>query len=236
MNVIFLNNTESTQVYARNLVQTTQINQPTVIYTGNQTNGIGRSEEKSWQMKSESAIAMSVVFKVNSDVSLPYSMIAAYFISTFYLTNYKINIEVKWPNDLYLNGKKIGGIITNIEKNQYGDLYCIIGIGINLSDSPELNDKISGYNASNILKETCIFIKYDEDIKRLAEEISGKDFKKISPNIMKLLDKKLYMIGSSAIINEISGTFLGIDENGSAKIQSENGEISYITSGSLKFL
>ena len=59
-------------------------------------------------------------------------------------------ISFKWPNDLLINGKKICGIlqeIVTLNKNK----FLIIGIGINVISSPDINIE---YKATNILKET----------------------------------------------------------------------------------
>jgi len=48
------------------------------------------------------------------------------------LTNLNSSLWLKWPNDFYLEGAKIGGMITNI----VGD-SMICGVGLNLINSPE---------------------------------------------------------------------------------------------------
>jgi BirA family biotin operon repressor/biotin-[acetyl-CoA-carboxylase] ligase len=61
-------------------------------------------------------------------------------------------VSVKWPNDIFVNGKKICGIlqehITLHSKN-----FLIIGIGVNIISSPNLKNK---YKATNIFSETKI--------------------------------------------------------------------------------
>ena len=62
----------------------------------------------------------------------------------------KKEISFKWPNDVYVNGKKICGIlqelITSDNKN-----FLIIGIGINVVSSPNINNK---YQTTNISLQT----------------------------------------------------------------------------------
>jgi BirA family biotin operon repressor/biotin-[acetyl-CoA-carboxylase] ligase len=62
----------------------------------------------------------------------------------------KKNINLKFPNDIFVNGKKICGIlqeliVTNNRK------FLIIGIGVNIISNPEINDE---YQATNILRES----------------------------------------------------------------------------------
>ena len=62
----------------------------------------------------------------------------------------KKSINLKFPNDIFVNRKKICGILQeHIVANSRK--FLIIGIGINIISSPEINDK---YEATNILLET----------------------------------------------------------------------------------
>ncbi|MBI3941144.1 MAG: biotin--[acetyl-CoA-carboxylase] ligase [Acidobacteria bacterium] len=42
-------------------------------------------------------------------------------------------LDLKWPNDLLLNGKKAAGILTELENSSQGDSFVLIGIGVNCS-------------------------------------------------------------------------------------------------------
>ena len=62
----------------------------------------------------------------------------------------KKNISLKWPNDVFVNGKKICGILQEqIMSNNKS--FLVIGIGINIVSNPKINNK---YQATNILSET----------------------------------------------------------------------------------
>lgn len=66
----------------------------------------------------------------------------------------KSQLNLKWPNDILLNKKKICGILQEvIKKNNLN--YLIIGVGLNLVKNPNMK----GLETSNILKETNINIK-----------------------------------------------------------------------------
>ena len=62
----------------------------------------------------------------------------------------KNNVSLKFPNDIFLNGKKVCGILQELvtinKKN-----FLIIGIGLNIISSPKINNK---YMTTNIFKET----------------------------------------------------------------------------------
>ena len=62
----------------------------------------------------------------------------------------KKNINLKFPNDIFVNGKKICGILQELIVSN-NRKFLIIGIGVNIISNPEINDK---YQTTNILLET----------------------------------------------------------------------------------
>ena len=62
----------------------------------------------------------------------------------------KKNISRKWPNDVFLNGKKICGILQELITLN-SKKFLIIGIGINIVSNPNINAK---YETTNIFLET----------------------------------------------------------------------------------
>ena len=64
----------------------------------------------------------------------------------------KRKLKIKFPNDIFLNGKKICGILQEIitidKKN-----FLIIGVGLNVNSNPSIKKK---YKATNIFRETQI--------------------------------------------------------------------------------
>ena len=60
------------------------------------------------------------------------------------------NINLKFPNDIFVNGKKICGILQELVVSN-SRKFLIIGIGVNIVSNPDINNK---YQATNILLET----------------------------------------------------------------------------------
>ncbi len=94
------------------------------------------------------------------------------------------NISLKFPNDIFLNGKKVCGILQEKIVSE-GKNFLIIGIGINVISSPNLNDR---YKATNIFSETnkkinineivdLIIFSYENFFKKL-NSYNYKNFKK----------------------------------------------------------
>ncbi len=132
-NIIFLNEIDSTNNYAKQLVRNGEPS-GTVITAKTQTAGKGRLG-RSFCSPSGTGIYMSIILRPDYDmetVSLLtscMSVAAARAIDKLYGTD----IKIKWVNDLYLNGRKICGILTESAVNSEGKAdFAIIGIGINV--------------------------------------------------------------------------------------------------------
>ena len=72
----------------------------------------------------------------------------------------KENINLKFPNDVLVNGKKICGILQELIISNNKN-FLIIGIGVNIVSSPNINNK---YQATNILSQTKKIPKIKEII------------------------------------------------------------------------
>lgn len=84
--------------------------------------------------------------------------------SSVSLESFGVDNQIKWINDLLLNNKKIGGIICDsIEMDQKN--YLIIGIGINLENSPPTNLSTSVLEETEIqINPTALIVKISEAI------------------------------------------------------------------------
>ncbi len=128
MKMIKLEEVDSTHRYIKDYILENPYTQPLCIFTDYQTQGIG-SRGNSWIGKKGNLFFSFVVDKnfLPEDLPLQSSSIYFSFILKEILKDLKSLVWLKWPNDFYLNKKKIGGTITTISKDL---IYC--GIGLNL--------------------------------------------------------------------------------------------------------
>jgi BirA family biotin operon repressor/biotin-[acetyl-CoA-carboxylase] ligase len=128
LEIIFLKSVDSTHRYLKDYINKNKYKNPIAIVTSNQTNGIG-SRDNSWDGKDGNLFFSFAIEKKLLPEDLPIQSSSIYFsyLLKEILSNLGSEVWLKWPNDYYINNKKIGGTITNIK----GDiLYC--GIGLNL--------------------------------------------------------------------------------------------------------
>ena len=103
----------------------------TIIVATTQTGGKGRSGRR-W-ISPEGGIWFSIILHPEFDISITtlFPIASAVAIAKAIERIFKITPELKWPNDLTINGKKLAGIIVdaNFESNKIENL--ILGVGIN---------------------------------------------------------------------------------------------------------
>ena len=107
-----------------------------VILTDHQTKGRGRYG-RNW-VSLRGNLFMSVFYMIEKKLNLKkLTKFNCKIIASVLKKNTKLNITIKSPNDLLYNQKKICGILQEII-NYKSKLFIIVGIGVNVVDSPSL--------------------------------------------------------------------------------------------------
>lgn len=149
-NVIYFNEIDSTQTEAKRNVE--KYENGTVIIAELQTAGKG-THGRVWHTKADN-IAMTLILKpeININKLEGFTVAIAENIQQAIKELYGIELEIKLPNDLLLNKKKICGILTEVItiKEQVKEIF--IGIGFNVNEK-EFSSDISDI-ATSLYKET----------------------------------------------------------------------------------
>ena len=188
-----------------------------LVISEHQSDGRGRAG-KSWSSPKLGNIYMSLAFKNafnNSPLSLIVGSIVAEAIKS--ITNSE-HIGLKWPNDILLKNKKIGGILVENEI-QNNNIKTIVGIGINLSleekedwwgDLSEFKDKIDRNYLINQISAMIIgFI-----------ELNKLNWKDIWNKNCVHMNKKIKIASNNKVMHE--GIFIGIEDDGSMNLKVAN--------------
>ena len=149
MNILHFNELESTNKYAKAEAQKGS-SEWTVIIADKQTGGYGRMGRHFCSPKS-SGLYMSIILRprLRAEECLYITTAAAVAVSQAIEALADIKTGIKWVNDIYTNGKKVCGILT--EAGFTGDTldYAILGIGVNIYTPkegfpPEIKDIAGG--------------------------------------------------------------------------------------------
>ena len=220
---------ESTNDFARSLITEHKIYRGIVI-ADEQTKGRGRYGNK-WNSP-KGNLYFTVFFPILRSNLKKIQFLVQLQIRNI-LNNYNIkNVSLKWPNDLYINNKKVCGILQ--ESIILGKLFLIIGIGINVKSSP----KIKKYQTTYLNKETKKKIILTELVDKLKKAFVSKiidkkySFKKIVKDWNKYAFNRNKFINFKLNNKIYKGIFRGINNNG-ALILEHNNQKDYFTHGSL---
>jgi len=126
----------------------------TLIITDNQISGKGRNGNE-WKSKSGKSLTFSLIYqptKIPIEKIGLLSILAGVSILNG-LKELNINIGLKWPNDIILNKKKIGGILCESKINKGVIEWVVIGIGINVNESKDDFDSNIANKASSLFVE-----------------------------------------------------------------------------------
>jgi len=135
MNIIKLNATNSTNDYLKDLMRKQFVDNFTIVVTNNQEKGRGQREAE-WFSESGKNLTFSVLVRdlIMSPTEL-FTLNIAVALSVFETLNVLTSKKtaVKWPNDIMADNKKIAGILIENAIQQNGEIYSVIGIGLNVN-------------------------------------------------------------------------------------------------------
>ncbi len=135
---IELSTVDSTNNYALGLIKTNLAEHGTVIFAHEQTAGKGQ-RGKTWISEPNSNLIVSVILQTEFlplHQQFVFSAAMALAVQKFF-NNYTANETViKWPNDIYWNDRKAGGILIENSISGNGTWHrAVVGIGLNIQQT-----------------------------------------------------------------------------------------------------
>jgi len=104
-----------------------------------QTSGRGRFRRKWLSPKGGLWFSLMIITDIRPEELPNLTLIAAFSISEALIDICNINVDIKWPNDLYYGEHKLGGILSELKKENTLQII-ILGVGINVN----IDDKTLG--------------------------------------------------------------------------------------------
>lgn len=220
--IIRLSSVDSTNNFAATLISDQLCQNGTAILADSQSYGKGQ-RGNSWYSEAGKNLLVSFIFKPDKlSVLRQHEMTwltSICLVKTLGIFN--IDAEIKWPNDIFVNGKKIAGIL--IENQLSGELISnsIIGIGLNVNQTD-----FNGIEATSIQlefnKEISIEIVFNE----LCNQLNSlfREFHQAEDNRLKSeYDLLLYQKNKLSFYEDENGKFegeiIGIKNNGYLEVK-----------------
>lgn len=237
INTISVEETNSTNELAKSLLQEKKQSLPFVVKADFQSRGKGQYT-KSWESNSGENLLFSLALrppKIAIEDQFTISKVIAVSILEV-LQDLTHKVSIKWPNDIYIENKKIAGIL--IENTIIGRNIdsCIIGIGFNVNQT-EFSTALPNPTSLKLLNAKLLDIDVLKD--KIIHQIflNMEAFKKVDD----LYDKHLYRKGELGLFrddfgNEFLGVILGINASGQLQLRVENNIVKSFSNNEIKYL
>ncbi len=238
---IFLAKIDSTNNYANQLILSNAAEEGTVVLAQFQKNGKGQ-QGNSWESEYGKNLLISII-------KFPRFLPAAkqFYLSKItslalidFLNNETTGFSIKWPNDIYFQKKKIGGmLIENAVKGNYL-ASTIIGIGLNLNQERFVSDAPNPVSLKQITGKNYV----TEEVAEILTVYIDSWYQKLTGGRYDEIDSayfnQLFRANEWAVYEKQGTRFeakiTGIGEFGQLLLQNRNGTISEYAFKEIEFV
>lgn len=235
----------STNDYALSLADQSELELPRLIWADRQNAGRGRSGHAWWSAAGALTFSLLVdpqEWKLSPDQWPKMSLITGVAIATA-LSRHAPgqSVRVKWPNDVYLNDRKVCGILTE-PTPQRNPAWLVIGVGINVNNSfatapPELRQTATAlcdegpHDCQGINVLLSVISQWEQQIQELAT--APDSLQAMWQPWCWLRDHRVRVITGS---DQTEGRCRGIDTDGALLIESATGLLTRHYAGTVRRL
>ncbi len=227
----------STMDKARDMARNNARNM-TIVVAEEQTKGRGRLN-RIW-LSSKGGLWFTIILKPDFPPVLSFrvNFAASLCLAKTLIKLFKINATVKWPNDILVNGKKLAGLLSEMETKADMISFVNIGIGLNVNNSPEKREP-NAVSIKNILNREVsrrkILITFLDEFKSELSGIFDEDPHDENKDIINRWKKYTSTIGRQVTIETSTsishGLAVDVDSSGALILQQDNGEQKKIIYG-----
>ena len=160
-----------------------------------------------------------------------YNFAASLSLSRVINRLFDLKTTVKWPNDLLLEGKKLTGLLSEMETQADLIKFLVIGIGVNINNDPS-NESFEATSLKNVLgkpvSRRLVLTEFLDDFEALTRDTD-------IPGIMSMWKGQTSTIGTRVRVetqnDTVSGTALDVDDTGTLIVETDTGQIRNIIYG-----
>lgn len=232
-NIITLDEVDSTNEYAKKIASESP--EGTVVIADAQYKGKGRRGRSFYSQKG-SGLFFSVILKPDiAPQKAPFITGIGSCALVLVLEDLGKKAQIKWPNDVWMNGKKISGILTEMSGDIEKVEYIVLGIGVNVRNTffPKEIESIASSLELEGLKISrqqlfCLLMKRLEEL--YMDYLRGEHHR-----ILRILTEYSCILGKEIVIHndkEVRYAYaLSIDEDGALVVSVEGGGKRRLNSG-----
>ncbi len=241
--IIYFRETDSTNARAKYLAGD-GAPEGTVVVAEKQTQGRGR-RGRSWFSPPGEGIYTSIVLRppIPPNEAPKLTLLASVAVAEALLSLTALKVNIKWPNDILIKGRKVAGILTEISTEMDRIDYVVIGVGVNVNMPRKGLPPDIAHTATSVLMETskvfpriALLRAYLEWLEIYYETFKRKGFDPILNRWKHLADIIGRRISVDLMGSMRVGKVLDVDKDGFLILQDRKGTIERIISGDVTFL
>ncbi|MDX9883307.1 MAG: biotin--[acetyl-CoA-carboxylase] ligase [Prolixibacteraceae bacterium] len=227
-NIVVLPKTDSTNNYANRQLLESEVGEGTVFLAYCQENGRGQINNR-WESEAGKNLTFSLVLKPDFLEITDQFMISKVVALGIHagLKGYAGHLKIKWPNDIYADDRKLGGILIENSIMSGRITNSVVGIGLNINQEKFVSDAPNPISLKQLTGK-------DYDLMPLLNQLTENifSFYGLLKNgnfgvINQLFEEKMYRFGEKYRYKcdgaEFTGTITGVNEIGQLLITDEHG-------------
>lgn len=230
-NLIKLEEVDSTNTYLSELASNKKLPDGTVVLAKHQLAGKGQRGNV-WQAEKDKNLTFSILYYPGTmTINKQFSLTQAISLGVYdYLSGKCKGVKIKWPNDLYVANKKIGGLL--IKNSIKGDSIAQVIIGVGLNINQEWFD-LPNNKATSLKLENSDLYRLDEELILLLTAIERRYLQWKNGHLAQLKTQyleQLYLSQSWHIYQAASGHYfdgkiIGVDDDGLLLLENLDGQV-----------
>jgi BirA family biotin operon repressor/biotin-[acetyl-CoA-carboxylase] ligase len=209
-----------------------------VIISETQSKGKG-SRRRKWKSPKGGTWLTIVLRPEFSPSKAPLITLATGIAVARTLRKYGVDAQIKWPNDILINNKKVSGILTEANAKFATLDYVVVGVGIDSNIDPKEFPELDKYEITSLkdelgsaVNENKLIANFLNEFELVYNDLKDKKFKDLLFEWRSLA----HTIGNYVEVHQplgktLKGYAIGINKKGALIIELNNGELKKILSG-----
>ena len=239
--VVSFPETDSTNVQARRLAEDGAL-EGTVVVSDRQSAGRGRLGRR-WESPFGVNLYCSIILRPDIPVQQApqLTFLSAVAVAETLNKLCDLSAEVKWPNDILVNGAKISGLLNEMSAETEQIHFVILGIGINLNMTADQFPDDLNYPATSALLETGKIVDRLKFLRTFLQCLDGyyseflqEGFAPIRRRWESLCDMMNLQVDVDQGSGTLRGKVVGLDPEGALRLQLDDGQVKRILAGDVR--
>ena len=223
-----------------------------LVFADEQTEGRGRLGRK-WFTRKGSAIAASLIITnqqtgikpslkeiIEAGMLLRLTALGTLAIQSTLKEKYQLSAQIKWPNDVLIDGKKVAGVLVETIWNGEDVIGSIIGMGVNVKDAAIPDVRHLNYPATSLenelgksMEQTTILQQILDNLFVIYPSILDDRFLNNWEKELLSLQQKVKVVSKNDQNKDImlTATVIGLAKNGELIVQTKEGKQIFLQHG-----